>query len=435
MNKTKNILIFFLFFAICIIPACFAQLEFSSADRVLILAPHPDDEIIASGGIIQKALKGNSKVKIVYLTSGEYNEISYFFYKRNPAISRHGFINIGETRQKEAYNAAAFLGVAKKDLVFLGYPDRFTEAILASFWDEKWPAASMLTHIGHVPYKNALSYGAPYVGQSITKDLKQVLSDFKPTKIFVSSPYDANLDHRSLYVFTTVALLDLKEKIGEPPVYTYLIHKIGWPKVKKYLPSFELDPPSDFINGDAAWSKVYLSDEEIINKRKALAFYRSQLSFAKNYLLSFVRRNELLCLYPEINFDKEKIPKVLQVNSKLISKIAYSKDRDFLYINISLNRKIAKGLKADIYLLGYNNAKDFSLMPKIFFKAKDHMVIAYEGRKRIFIDGIKINSKEDLVSIIVPLRALDNPDYIFSRIILKGKLLAVYAGGWQVIEL
>ncbi|MCK9573500.1 MAG: PIG-L family deacetylase, partial [Candidatus Omnitrophica bacterium] len=274
MNKTKRALTLFLFLTICAIPACFAELSFSPDDRVIILAPHPDDEIISTGGIIQKALGSNAKVKIVYLTCGEYNEISYFFYKKNPAISKNGFINIGKTRIAEAYNATAFLGLKKEDLVFLGYPDRFTETILASFWDKKWPAKSMITHIKQVPYKSALSFDAPYIGQSILKDLKQVLADFKPTKIFVSSPYDANPDHRSLYVFTAVALFDLKEKIGEPTLYTYLIHKLSWPKAKKYLPAFELDAPDDFIGGDVTWSKVYLDDEEIINKRKALALYK-----------------------------------------------------------------------------------------------------------------------------------------------------------------
>lgn len=435
MSKAEKTFIFFLFFIIHAVSAHSSDINFSAEDRVLILAPHPDDEIIACGGIIQKALKNNSKLKIVYLTCGEYNEISYFFYKKNPAISKNGFINIGKTRIAEAYEATAFLGVKREDLIFLGYPDRFTEAILASFWNGKHPAASMLTHIGRVPYKNALSYGAPYIGESILDDLKRVLVDFKPTKIFVSSPYDVNPDHRSSYVFITVALFDLKEKIGEPPVYTYLVHKIGWPKAKKYLPSFELSPPADFINEGANWSKVYLNYGEVINKFKALAFYKSQLSFAKNYLLSFVRKNELLCLYPAVTFDGKKALKASQINSKLISKISYSGDEDFLYINISLNRNVAKELKADVYLLGYSKGKDFSLMPKIFFKAKGNTVIAYERRKRIFIDGIKINSKKDLISISAPLKALDNPDYIFSRVILKGELLALYAGGWQVIEL
>ncbi|MCK9573884.1 MAG: hypothetical protein M0R20_05775, partial [Candidatus Omnitrophica bacterium] len=209
----------------------------------------------------------------------------------------------------------------------------------------------------------------------------------------------------------------------------------SWPKAKRYLPAFELDAPDDFIGGDVTWSKVYLDDEEIINKRKALALYKSQLSFAKNYLLSFVRKNELLCSYQKINLSEKNTPKVSQDNSRIFSKISYSKDNEFLHVNISLNRAVAKELKADIYLLGYSSTKDFSLMPKIFFKAKDNTVIVYERRKRIFIDGIKINSKKDTVSISIPLKALENPDHIFSRVILKGRFVALYAGGWQVIEL
>ena len=435
MRKTEQILLFSLFCIISAASPCLAEVSFSSKDRVLILAPHPDDEIIALGGVIQKALENNSKIKIVYLTSGEYNEVSYFFYKKNPAISKRGFINIGQTRQKEAYGATAFLGVKKEDLIFLGYPDRFTEAILASFWNKKWPARSMLTHIGRVPYKNALSFNAPYIGESILGDLEHVLMEFKPTKAFVSSPYDANPDHRSLYVFTSVALLNLKDKIGEPDVYAYLVHKLGWPRAKKYLPSFDLDAPDDYANNGIAWHKVYLDYEEIANKRKALAFYRSQLSFAKNYLLSFVRKNELVHLPSAINLKEKKPLGVSRVNSKLISEISYSRDNEFLYIDISLNRKIAKGLKADVYLLSYKKGKDFSLMPKIFFKAKDNTVIIYEGRKRIFIDGIKMKPKENLVSISVPLLALDNPDCVFSRVIMKGRVMALYAGGWQAIEL
>lgn len=435
MSKIKQILFFSLVFIIFIACPCLANPNFSPKDRILILAPHPDDEIIALGGVIQKALKNNCAVKIVYLTSGEYNEVSYFFYKKNPAISRRGFVNIGKTRQKEAYDAAAFLGVKKEDLIFLGYPDRFTETILASFWDKKWPARSMLTHIGRVPYENALSYGAPYIGESILGDLKKVLTEFKPTKIFVSSPYDTNPDHRSLYVFTNIALLDLKGAVDGPDVFYYLVHKAGWPKARKYLPSFGLDAPGDYVDCGITWRKVYLTDDEIVNKRKALALYKSQLSFAKNYLLSFVRKNELLCFYPVINLKEKKPLEVPRVNSELISEISYSKDSEFLHINISFKEKIAKGFKSDVYLLGYKKDKDFSSMPKIFFKAKDNVVISYERRKRVHIDGIKVSSKGNTASIDVPLKALGNPEYIFSRIVVKGKIVAIYAGGWQIIEL
>lgn len=40
-------------------------------NSILVLAPHPDDEIIGVGGIIIKTLKNNGRVYIVYLSDGE----------------------------------------------------------------------------------------------------------------------------------------------------------------------------------------------------------------------------------------------------------------------------------------------------------------------------------------------------------------------------
>ena len=40
--------------------------EFRDNDRILILAPHPDDEAIGAGGIIQEALKRKLPIKVAY---------------------------------------------------------------------------------------------------------------------------------------------------------------------------------------------------------------------------------------------------------------------------------------------------------------------------------------------------------------------------------
>ncbi|MFA5271526.1 MAG: PIG-L family deacetylase [Candidatus Omnitrophota bacterium] len=431
----KKILLLVLLIIICQADSCFAEINLSKDDRVIIFAPHPDDEVIALGGIIQKILKAGAKLKIVYLTNGEYNEINYFFYKKHAAMSTAGFINIGETRQKEAYNAMKYLEVNNDDLIFLGYPDRFTETILTGFWDKKWPAASMLTHIKKVPYKNALSPGALYIGESVLSDIKKVLNDFKPTIVFTSSPKDTNPDHRSLYVFVNTALFELKDKFIPREQYSYLVHKVGWPKAKKYLPSFELDPPPEYGTANVIWNKVPLSEDEVKNKYKALLLYKSQLSMGSSYLLSFVRANELLSSYSFVDTRAAIETQSSEKDSEMISEITYSRDEEFLYINILFNKKIARGIKADMYFLGYKSDKDFSLMPKIFFKVKDGSIITYDKRKRIYIDNLKATSRGNTITIKFPLKALDNPQYVFSRMILKGKVLAVYASAWRILQL
>ena len=47
-------------------------ITFSKNDRVLILAPHPDDEAIATGGSIQKALEGATTLdEVLRVTVGD----------------------------------------------------------------------------------------------------------------------------------------------------------------------------------------------------------------------------------------------------------------------------------------------------------------------------------------------------------------------------
>jgi hypothetical protein len=40
-------------------------------ERILIIAPHPDDEVLACGGLIQQALALGDSVWVVYVTAGD----------------------------------------------------------------------------------------------------------------------------------------------------------------------------------------------------------------------------------------------------------------------------------------------------------------------------------------------------------------------------
>ncbi|MEI6121822.1 MAG: PIG-L family deacetylase, partial [Opitutae bacterium] len=41
--------------------------------RILILAPHPDDECLGTGGLIQQALAKGAKIKVIFITNGDNN--------------------------------------------------------------------------------------------------------------------------------------------------------------------------------------------------------------------------------------------------------------------------------------------------------------------------------------------------------------------------
>jgi LmbE family N-acetylglucosaminyl deacetylase len=74
---------------------------------------HPDDESIATGGVMAAAAEAGHRVVLVVATRGEHGEVD------------DGFLGDGETlagrREKETYASAAVLGVA--EVHFLGYHD------------------------------------------------------------------------------------------------------------------------------------------------------------------------------------------------------------------------------------------------------------------------------------------------------------------------
>jgi LmbE family N-acetylglucosaminyl deacetylase/glycosyltransferase involved in cell wall biosynthesis len=80
--------------------------------RVLVLAPHPDDETFGCGGSLVLHAKAGDQVKVVFLTNGAMGDTS-------GEIEREEYV---EMRQNEAVRACACFGV--KDLEFWSYEDR-----------------------------------------------------------------------------------------------------------------------------------------------------------------------------------------------------------------------------------------------------------------------------------------------------------------------
>ena len=98
-------------------------LTLSPDDRIMILAPHPDDEVIATGGIIQQALKQGLPIHVVFFTYGDNNEWAFAVYRRHPLLMPKAMQGMGLIRHDEAIRADGVLGLSTTNLTFLGYPD------------------------------------------------------------------------------------------------------------------------------------------------------------------------------------------------------------------------------------------------------------------------------------------------------------------------
>lgn len=120
-------------------------------NNILIIAPHPDDEILGCAGLIQKSLEGGHHVDVIIMSGG--------------GQSHSGCCNITgdelvRNRRKLSKDAARIIGLPDKNLHFLDYPD------------------------GNIDYNN---------GE--TNQLKDLISEINPGIIFIPHKGDGWRDH------------------------------------------------------------------------------------------------------------------------------------------------------------------------------------------------------------------------------------------------
>lgn len=267
--------------------------DFSRKDSVLIVAPHPDDECIATGGLIQRALSAGSRVHVLYLTYGDNHELAYWALRKIPALTPRQYRSLGETRRKEALKAMTALGLPSSDLTFLGYPDSGTLRIWSTTWKPGTSRFHAATGTRSVPYADALTPEAPYNAVSILNNVETVMRSCKPTIIIFPSSLDLNPDHQAAYLFTTAALLDLNMT---PMRYLYLVHQHYFPLPRFYNPYTLLVPPDFVAQLPVTLRNLKLSLSQTTAKYHATLLYHSQIEVSRQLLVSFSRQNEVYLL-------------------------------------------------------------------------------------------------------------------------------------------
>ena len=98
-------------------------LAFAPSSRLLVFAPHPDDETIATGGLIQLAIAAGAAVRVVFATDGDNNPWPQRWIERRWHLGPADRARWGNRRRLEAQAALARLGVTPESARFLGWPD------------------------------------------------------------------------------------------------------------------------------------------------------------------------------------------------------------------------------------------------------------------------------------------------------------------------
>ena len=455
--------------------AALSALRLGDDDRLLILAPHPDDETLAAGGLIQEALALDLPVRVGFFTMGDNNEIAYLFTRKHPEQMPGAVRAMGTLRQNEALAAATQLGLATNDLVFLGYPDSGTLQIWKHHWREIPPYRSPLTRANAVPYDRALTPGSAYAGEDILDDLDEVLRDFQPTLVVVPHPADHNVDHRALYLFARVALWNLAADGIEVPHLAAPVHFTQWPEPRRYHPMRAATPPH-FLAESCDWMEFVLAPFQVSNKLAAIRRHHSQYPVASAYLDSCIRKSELFGDFPDlalpggngsIEIAEEDVSQfrpdedlfaelsghsdswnaIAAQNAAETTALAdmdngfvqrtVSSDGTDLTMSFEFEQPLAAPLALSACLFGYRADTPFGEMPKISIEVK--------GPGSVVVKDLSTELPEDSVELLgdggdglalrIPLSLLGDPEKILTGSRMAKGSLPVDWTAWRVLDL
>lgn len=271
----------------------------TQATRLIVFAPHCDDETLGCAGLMQQTLAAGGQVQSVILTNGDGFRTAVERQSRTLRVGPKDYIQFAALRQDESVQALGNLGITRNNVLFLGYPDRGLMALWNANWMPDHPYISSFTSCDRSPYANTYDANARYCGKDVIADIRATLRAFRPTLITVTHPSDDHPDHAAAAAFVTRALQEAQADPRDASwarrtqIKYYLIHRGDWPQPQGTHPGEGLFPPSEMIYTDTHWMTLPLKPQQTAQKLKSIEFYPSQTALMRRFLVSFARRTEL----------------------------------------------------------------------------------------------------------------------------------------------
>lgn len=209
------------------------DLRFVPHDRLLVVAPHPDDETLACGELIQSALAAGAAVRVLFATDGDNNPWPQRWIEKRWRIDAKERQRWGKRRRSEAAQALNILGAGAIESRFLGRPDQgLTDDLMRD--------------------------------DAFVETLADDIATFAPTHLALPSLSDRHPDHSALHIAIELALLRVRHSCTR---LAYAIH------------------------GASETGAVATSPFQA-RKGAAMACYTSQLALSRGRMLAIARRPE-----------------------------------------------------------------------------------------------------------------------------------------------
>ncbi len=219
-----------------------------------MIAPHPDDETIANGVLIQRVRAAGGEVKIVLLTAGENNPWPQRWLERRLRLGAADRQRWGQRRHVELAEALRHLNVSSAALQTLEWPDMgVTDVLLRA-------------------------------GSRAVAELASAIDAFRPSIVAMPSIDDRHPDHGSAYVLTRLALAQLPDT---PLMLGYLIHG---------------------RSGHERLFDVTATSEQLASKLQALAAHRSQMALSARRMRRLAGRGERYALLAPLPTPRDVLP-------------------------------------------------------------------------------------------------------------------------------
>ncbi len=189
-----------------------ANSGFDRNTRLLVVAAHPDDEILACGGTLARALSEGAEVCVLFLGEGVSARFPFGSY------DSENFREESNHRTESAKNALRILGISN-----------------AIFGDRYCCQFDTLPQI------------------TLTKEIEAIMHQFRPTILFTHNPSEVNIDHRLTYEAVEAACRPTRSFIPSQ-IYTFEVRCSGnWTVETTFKPNVFVDVTAFWEKKIAAW--------------------------------------------------------------------------------------------------------------------------------------------------------------------------------------
>mgnify|MGYP000911674385 FL=1 len=420
--------------------------------RVLVFAPHNDDETLGAAELIKETIKNGGEVKVALITNGDgFKEaIQFDYYNLNPKPK--DYIDFGYIRQKESIEALNLLGVPKKNVIFLGYPDGGVSYLWNTYWDMNNTYISRHTQSNKSSYSNSYTKEAPYTGESVARDISKIINEYKPTYIVYPHPNDRHPDHWATNGFVKYVLASMNYKPEKELLY--LVHRGYWPTPMKNEPGMYLVPPAKLIGIGTNWHALNMSEQDINEKKEAINSYKSQIKTLGPLLTAFERKNELLGEYSNAKlFISDNISGKIQPSNK--NKVITDPLQDSLNLNLTKGADISgiyveEGRNKDLNILieandEIENLTKYSINMILFMdnnikrlnlQIKNGVVILTHVSKESImnVNGIKAEVKGNILHVTIPSSTIGGFNHMFINADTSFEDRMIDKTAWRMVD-